>query len=128
MTAAGAKVKVIAPKINVKLDGGEAQAVDGQLAGSPSVIFDAVALVLSEAGAKMLAKEAAGGRFRPRRLRPTSRPIAYNPPKPQPLLKKAGVETDPRRDRLGRRPLRRLFWAQAKTRQWAREPKLRLLA
>ena len=125
VTAAGAKVKVIAPKINVKLDGGEAQAVDGQLAGSPSVIFDAVALVLSEAGAKMLAREAAAVDFVHDAFGHL-KAIAYTA-EAQPLLKKAGVETDPGVIALAGDDFDG-FLAQAKTRQWAREPKLRLLA
>lgn len=34
-------------------------AADGQLAGTPSVLFDAVAVILSEEGSKALAKESA---------------------------------------------------------------------
>ena len=48
--AEGGKFMVIAPKV-----GGTIKA-DGQLAGSPSVLFDAVALVLSKDGAAKLAK------------------------------------------------------------------------
>jgi catalase len=33
--------------------------VDGQLAGTPSVLFDAVAVILSDAGPKVLVKESA---------------------------------------------------------------------
>ena len=44
---AGAMVKLIAPKMNVTLKGGRVQAADGQLAGSPSVLCDAVASVLA---------------------------------------------------------------------------------
>jgi catalase len=57
---AGATVKIVAPKIGgVKLADGSNLPADGQLAGTPSVVFDAVALVVSEAGAKVLAKEPA---------------------------------------------------------------------
>ncbi len=56
----GAHLKIVAPKI------GGATAADGrvleadfQLAGGPSVLFDAVYVSLSEAGAKMLSTEAA---------------------------------------------------------------------
>ena len=35
------------------------RAADGQLAGTPSVVFDAIAVVLSDAGAAALGKEAA---------------------------------------------------------------------
>src|ERR1700684_1277485 len=50
---AGAAVKIIAPKVGgAKLAGGSMMSVDGQLAGTPSVLFDAVAIVLSDEGAK----------------------------------------------------------------------------
>ena len=38
---------------------GSLMAADGQLAGTPSVLFDAVAVVLSDDGAKTLALESA---------------------------------------------------------------------
>ena len=61
--AAGGTPIVIAPKVGaVKLDTGTMKA-DGQLAGTPSVTVDAVALVLSAAGAAALAKEAAAVQF-----------------------------------------------------------------
>ena len=57
---AGATVKVVAPKIGgVTLDDGSKLAAHHQLAGGPSVLFDAVALVLSDAGAALLSEEAA---------------------------------------------------------------------
>lgn len=58
--AEGATVKFIAPKIGgVKLDDGSEHAVDGQLAGTPSVLFDAVAVLLSDKGGRALATEGA---------------------------------------------------------------------
>jgi catalase len=57
---AGAAVKMIAPKVGgVKLADGSMLAADGQLAGMPSVLFDAVAVILSEEGAKLLSMESA---------------------------------------------------------------------
>ena len=57
---AGANVKIIAPKIGgAKLNDGSMLAVDGQLAGTPSVLFDAVAIVLSVQGAKAFSEDAA---------------------------------------------------------------------
>ncbi|MES2580231.1 MAG: catalase [Pseudomonadota bacterium] len=57
---AGASFKVVGPKIGgAKLSDGSIHAVDGQLAGTPSVIFDAVAIVLSNEGAKILSTESA---------------------------------------------------------------------
>jgi len=57
--AAGAQVKIVAPKVSVKLKGGKTLAADGQLAGTPSVLFDAVASVLDPAEALALSKQAA---------------------------------------------------------------------
>ncbi|MDP3608219.1 MAG: catalase [Methylophilus sp.] len=57
---AGASVKIVAPKIGeAKLSDGTLLKIDGQLAGTPSVIFDAVAIVLSSDSAKKLSTEAA---------------------------------------------------------------------
>ena len=56
----GAHLKIVAPKIGgaVAADGRILEA-DFQLAGGPSVLFDAVYVALSEAGAKLLSTEAA---------------------------------------------------------------------
>ena len=55
----GAHVKIVAPKVGgaVAADGKTIEA-DFQLAGGPSVLFDAVYVALSEAGAKLLSTEA----------------------------------------------------------------------
>ncbi|HEY0198193.1 MAG TPA: catalase, partial [Rhodanobacter sp.] len=61
---AGATVKIVSLKVGgAKLSDGKPQAADGQLAGTPSLVFDAVALVLSDAAGKLLAKEAAAVDF-----------------------------------------------------------------
>ncbi|KJV32499.1 catalase [Luteibacter yeojuensis] len=58
--AAGATVKVVAPKVGgAKLSDGKKLVADGQLAGTPSINFDAVAVVLSADGAGQLRDEAA---------------------------------------------------------------------
>ena len=58
--AAGATVKIVAPKVGgAKLADGKLLVADGQLAGTPSINFDAVAVVLSADGAAALIKEAA---------------------------------------------------------------------
>ncbi|MFO1153834.1 MAG: catalase [Rhodospirillales bacterium] len=58
--AEDATVEVIAPKVGgVKPGKGAARPADHALAGAPSVLFDAVALVASAAGAKTLARQAA---------------------------------------------------------------------
>ncbi|HEY8856494.1 MAG TPA: catalase, partial [Rugosibacter sp.] len=59
-TDAGASVKIVAPKVGgAKLADGSMLAADGQLAGTPSVLFDAIAVILSDAGAKALSTEGA---------------------------------------------------------------------
>ncbi len=60
----GATVKIVAPKIGgVKLQGGKMLPADGQLAGTPSIIFDAVALVISQEGCAQLLGESAATDF-----------------------------------------------------------------
>ena len=54
----GAVVKIVAPKDGgAKLADGSILPADGQLAGMPSVLFNAVAVILSEEGAKTLSME-----------------------------------------------------------------------
>ncbi|WP_176696063.1 catalase [Phenylobacterium immobile] len=123
--AAGGAVKIIAPKIGgVKLKGGDLLAVDGQLAGTPSVLFDAVALVLSEAGCAELLGEGAATDF-VKNAFGHLKAIAFTA-EAKPLLDKSGVETDPGVVDLAEGA--KAFIAPAATRQWAREPKVRLLA
>ena len=123
-TEAGATVKIVAPKVGgAKLAGGDLLEVDGQLAGTPSVFFDAVAVILSAEGAALLAAESAalawvGDAFGHLKA------IAADGGG-EVLLTAAGVEKDAgvveAADVEG-------FIAAAKTRQWAREPKVRTLA
>lgn len=57
---AGVTLKIIAPRIGgVKLASGTHQKADGQLAGNPSVLFDAVVLLPSEKGVTSLLTDAA---------------------------------------------------------------------
>ncbi|MCK5749340.1 MAG: catalase HPII, partial [Oricola sp.] len=56
--AEGAMFKVVAPKIGgVTLDNGDHLPADEKIDGGPSVLFDAVALVVSEEGCEMLMKK-----------------------------------------------------------------------
>jgi catalase len=58
--AEGATVQIVAPKIGgVTLADGSQLPADGQLAGTPSVLFDAVCIILSEDGCEMLLGEGA---------------------------------------------------------------------
>ena len=120
---AGADFKIIAPHIgDVVLSDKSTLKVDGQLAGTPSIMFDAVALILSDDQAAMLLKEAAAIDF-VRDAFGHLKAIAFDAGA-KPLLDKAGVEADAgvvdAKDAKG-------FIAAAKTRQWDREPKVRNL-
>ncbi len=120
---AGATVKLVAPGIGeVKLWGGRTVVVEHQLAGTPSIVFDAVAILLSDESAKKLAEEAAAVDF-VRDAFGHLKAIAIDKGG-KALLKASGVKADagvvdaadPKK-----------FIAAAKTRQWAREPKVRTL-
>jgi catalase len=122
--AAGGAVKVIAPKIGgVTLSDGVALKADGQLAGSPSVLFDAVALALSEEGCAELLKESAATDFVQNAF-VHLKAIGFTP-QAKPLLDKAGVEPDAGIVELG---AAKSFVEPASTRHWDREPRVRLLA
>ena len=121
---AGASVKIVAPKVGgVRLSDGKTRAADGQLAGTPSVVFDAVAVLLSDAGAAALGKEAAAIDF-VRDAFGHLKGIAADAGgmrllKAASIVRDAGVvdASDPR-----------AFVKVAMTRQWKREPKVRTLA
>ena len=120
--AAGGLVKIIAPKIGgVSLSDGGLMEADGQLAGTPSVTVDAIAVVVSEAGCAALLKEAAAVQFVMDafgHLKAIGASAAAGP-----LLDKAGVQAD-----AGVTDLGEAFVAAAGRRFWAREPKVRTLA
>ncbi len=119
---AGGRAIVIAPKVGgAKLSDGNLLAADGQLAGTPSVTVDAIALVLSPEGCAALLKEAAAVQFVMDAFGHL-KAIGHTP-EAQPLLDKAGVEPDE-----GVVPLDDSFVFAAAKRYWDREPKLRMLA
>ena len=121
---AGASVKIVAPRVGgAKLSDGRKLAADGQLAGTPSVLFDAVAVVLSAAAGKALAKEAAAVDW-VRDAYGHLKAIACDEGA-QPLLQAGGVAKDAG---VVKATDTRAFLKAAATRQWAREPKLRTLA
>ena len=122
--AVGASVKIVAPKIGgAKLADGSMLTADGQLAGTPSILFDAVAVILSEAGGKALGKEAAAIDF-VRDAFGHLKAIGADAGGCM-LLKQAQVGQD-----AGVLDIadRKAFIAAAKTRQWAREASVRTLA
>ena len=123
--AQGATVKIVAPKVGgVTLNNGKRLKADGQLAGSPSVIFDAVALVLSEDGCAQLLGDSAAMDFVANAF-VHLKAIGFTP-QAHPLLDKAGVHPDAGVINLSLGA--EGFIEPASTRQWAREPKVRMLA
>ncbi|ANF55804.1 catalase [Brevundimonas naejangsanensis] len=123
--AAGAAVEIIAPKRGgAKLKDGSTLKADHQLAGAPSVLFDAVALVLSADGCEQLLTEGAAVDFAKDAFGHL-KAIGHTP-EAQPLLDKAGVEADAGVVDLSNGADG--FIKPAATRQWDREPKVRTLA
>ncbi|MGE5735608.1 MAG: catalase [Acidobacteriota bacterium] len=122
--AAGAKVKRVALNISdAKLADGSRLKIDGQLAGTPSVLFDAVAIILSEEAAQRLGKEAAAMEF-VRDAFGHLKAIGFDKGG-EALLKMAGIKQDAGVVSIG---ALKHFVAAAKTRQWEREASLRTLA
>lgn len=120
---AGATVKLVAPKIGeIKLAGSKKDIVEHQLAGTPSIVFDAVAVILSDESAKTLAKEGAAVDF-VRDAFGHLKAIAADEGG-RILLKAAGVKSDAGSVDAADP---KTFIEAAKTRQWAREPKVRTL-
>jgi len=122
--AAGATVKIVAPKIGgAELADGSLLPADGQLAGTPSVMFDAIAVVLSAKGAKAMCAESAAVDF----IRDAFghlKAIAVDAGGST-LLQYAGIKADAgvvsASDVQG-------FIAAAKLRHWDREASIRTLA
>ena len=116
------KPVIVAPKVGgAKLSDGSVCKADGQLAGSPSQIFDAVAIVLSEEGCAALMKEGAAVQFVMDafgHLKAIGHSAAAKP-----LLDKAGVQPDEGVTELGSP-----FAAAASRRFYDREPGVRTLA
>jgi catalase len=121
---AGASVKRVALKIGgAKLSDGKTVAADGQLAGTPSMVFDAVAVVLSSKGAQVLSKEAAAVDF-VRDAFGHLKAIAADAGGMH-LLQASGIARDKGVIEAAKVDA---FVETAKVRQWAREPSVRTLA
>jgi catalase len=119
--ASGGAALLIAPKVEgIKVKGGMLKA-DGQLAGTPSVLFDAVALVLTQKAAARLAQEAAAVDF-VRDAFGHLKAIGCTEDA-LPLLQKAGVVPD-----AGVTGIDKRFIAAASGRFYDREPTVRTLA
>jgi len=124
---AGASVKLIAPKVSgVRLLNGKHLAADGQLAGTPSVLFDAVAIILSTSAAKILSSEAAAIDF-VRDAYSHLKTIGVDEGGLN-LLLAAVVTPDAGVVDLDESGAGKAFITGAKTRQWAREASIRTLA
>ncbi len=118
--AKGGTVFTVAPKVGgLKLNGGTMKA-DGQLAGSPSALFDAVALVLAPEAAAKLSKDGAAVGFVMDAFGHV-KTIGHDDGA-MALLDKAGVELDAGVVSLDQ------FANVAPKRHWDREPKVRMLA
>ena len=119
---AGGTSKLVAPKLNgIVLSDKSIIKVDGQLAGTPSQLFDAVAVILSDAGTAMLLKEGAAVQWVMDAFGHL-KAIAANKAA-QPLLNKAGVVKD-----AGVVDLGKAFIDAAARRFFDREPSVRNLA
>jgi catalase len=121
----GGTVKIVAPKIGgVILKGGTKLKPDNQLAGTPSVMFDAVAIVLSAPGCTALLNDAAATDF-VKDAFGHLKAVGFSA-EAKPLLEKAGVVAD--RGVIELSGSAESFLDPARTRQWARESKVRTLA
>ncbi|MBN8813880.1 MAG: catalase [Sphingomonas sp.] len=122
VTKAKGKAVIVAPKVGgAKLSDGSQQKADGQLAGSPSQIFDAVAIIVSDAGCAALLKESAAIDFAMNAFGHLKAIGASEAA--QPLLEKAGVVPGEGITGLGSD-----FAKAATQRFYGREPSLRTLA
>jgi len=119
--AAGAHPFVVAPKVGgATLSDGKKLKADGQLAGAPSVLFDAVAILLSKEAATEMTKESAAVQFvmdAYGHLKAIGRSAGA-----QPLIDKAGITPDEGVTGLGDD-----FVVAAKKRFFDREPKVRMV-
>jgi catalase len=121
---AGATVKIVSPRIGgATLRDGTLLPADGQLQGTPSTVFDAVASVITSEMGEMLSRESAAVDWF-RDAFGHLKAIAAGKGT-QAILQAAGIQPDAGvvdpADVQG-------FITAAQTRQWAREPKVRMLA
>jgi catalase len=122
-TDAGATVKLVAPRIGIQDAAGKAIVVDGQLAGTPSTVFDAVASVIPLEEGERLSREAAAVDWFRDAFGHLKAIAACNGTRK--ILAAGGIEPDAGvvlPEDVAQ------FVKLAATRQWGREPKLRTLA
>ena len=123
----GAELKLVAPKIGgiVAADGSLIEA-DFQLAGGPSVLFDAIVVALSPEGCQMLSKEAAAVAFVHDAFAHLK--VIGATEAAQPLLDKAGVIPDKGVVTMQDGDGATSFLKQAaQGRTWKREPSVRAI-
>jgi catalase len=125
ITKEGATVQIVAPKAaGVRLKGGAMLKADHALPGAPSVLFDAVALIVSQEGAAMLSRQAAAIDW-VRDAFGHLKAIAHNDAA-APIIDRAGIEEDEGIIALDRGAAVKDFVKAAKSgRIWDREPKIR---
>ena len=118
---AGGTVFFVAPKVGeLALKGGKMKA-DGQLAGSPSFLFDAIACAIMPDQAKKLAKDGAAQQLFMDAYG-HCKTIGYCPATKEHILDRLGIEID-----AGVVPNAK-FADIAPARHWDREPNVRMLA
>jgi len=124
----GAKLKIVAPHVGgAKTAEGNLIAADMRIDGGPSVFFDAVALIVSEAGAQQLVRDAAAVDFVADAFNHLK--VIGHAQAAEPLLRRAGITADLADQ--GVVPLAnagaivRFIAAAKKMRVWEREPKVR---
>jgi catalase len=120
---AKATVKIVAPKIGgATLSDGSILAADGQLAGTPSLVFDAVALVLDNAAAARMCRDPAARDFVGNAYAHL-KAIAYSADS-KVLLEKCGISDAQADPGVVKADEVEAFIAAASTRQWEREAKM----
>jgi catalase len=121
----GAMLKLVAPMVGgVEASDGSWIEADEKIDGGPSVIFDAVVLLPSEAGAALLAKEATARDFVADAFAHLK--VIGHVPAAAPLLQKAGVEPDEGLVSLGAAADTEAFVAACrKLRIWQREARVK---
>ena len=123
-TAAGAMVKIVAPRVGgVTLDDGTKLVGDHQLAGGPSVLFDTVAVVASDAGTTALLGEAAAVGWIHDAFAHLK--VIGHTAEAQPLLDAAGATADAGIVALGDADAAAFVATAGEGRIWAREASVR---
>lgn len=124
ITKEGATFKLVAPKITVTLNDGKTINVDGKIDGLPSVMFDAIVSIIMPEEAKKLANDTATIDWF-KNAHAHLKAIAYCGATDEFILTPQKIDKD-----ASIVPLKEVatFIEKAKSREWEREPKVRILA